>query len=798
MERHTTWIRGALLTVAIWGALIPGTPPAAADWDRWLGPEQNGSVGAAGLFPEGDFGLEVAWQRPLGVSYSGIVVVGDRAVTMFGDGETDWLIAVDAATGEEVWRYEIAPMYAPHDGSEGGSASTPVVDADLVYGLGAAGRLFAVGLEDGREAWSHDIVEVLGARAPSYGFSTTPLVVGDLLFLQSGGTEGRSLAAFDKKTGELRWSTGDDPVGYQSPVLATLAGREQIVAVTNTRILGLDPRSGEVLWSHQTAAPEESRDGYSTPLVLGEDRFLLAAQEESKAFRLSRADGAFELEELWTTTELKQSLAAPVQLDGLLYGFSGDFLTCFDPSAGERIWKSRPPGGRGLILVDGHLVVFANDGAVVAIEATPEGYREKARVEVSETGSYTYPSYADGTFFVRNTRDLAAVRVGPAPARPAVAARPEPRNDFERFVRRVEDASDKRLLVDDFMASQRSFPVVEDNRWVHFLYRGEAEDVALAGTMYEYQVEEPLERVEGTDLFYRSEPIEPGMRWEYRFNVDFENPQPDPLNPIRVAGGLGDVSEVAASGQDRPGYLRPYTGPRPGRIDSFVHASEILENEREVHVYLPAGYDGDSRRYPLLVVDDGKDWLANAHLANTLDHLVGSTVAPLLVAFVELPEGTGRVEFGGEKSADHMRMLVEELLPVLDERYRTVAEAGSRAIMGVGAGGLMATWTAIEHRDAFGLAAAHSIYLANPEAPGLTEAVSRGAGGEPPRFWITWNRAEVRRAEWNVDIARDSRRVTEMLEAEGFPVVGREATDSSGWGSWRVRAAEVLQQMFPN
>jgi enterochelin esterase-like enzyme len=118
--------------------------------------------------------------------------------------------------------------------------------------------------------------------------------------------------------------------------------------------------------------------------------------------------------------------------------------------------------------------------------------------------------------------------------------------------------------------------------------------------------------------------------------------------------------------------------------------------------------------------------------------------------------------------------------------------------MGVGAGGLMATWTAIEHRDAFGMVAAHSIYLADPEAPGLTEAVSRGAGGEQPRFWITWNRAEVRRADWNVDIARDSRRVTEMLEAEGFPVVGREATDSSGWGSWRVRAAEVLQQMFPN
>jgi enterochelin esterase family protein len=251
------------------------------------------------------------------------------------------------------------------------------------------------------------------------------------------------------------------------------------------------------------------------------------------------------------------------------------------------------------------------------------------------------------------------------------------------------------------------------------------------------------------------------------------------------------------SGWKRPDHFRPYGGDHPGRIDSFAHASEILGNEREVHVYLPAGYDGGERRFPLLVVNDGKDWLSDAHLANTLDHLIGRSVAPVVVAFVELPQAAARQEFGGDKSADYVRMLAEELVPLLDEKYRTVAEPGSRAIMGVGAGALMATWSAVARPDVFGMAAGCSYYLANPEAPALAEAIAGSSGAEKPRSWIAWNRYEIRRAEWNVDLGRDSRRVAEMLESQGFAVEAREALDSAGWGSWRVRAAEFLKEMFP-
>ena len=789
MSRLMVWV----LFVALFGV----SAPAHAEWVRWLGPNQDGTTLGNDLFPAEGFGLEVAWSRPLGVAYSGIAVADGRAVTLFADGEFDWMTAVDAKTGKELWRYKIDAWYEAHDGSEGGASSAPVIDDGVVFGLGAKGHLFAVRLDDGEEVWSLRIDDELGARPPRYGFATTPLVAGDVLFVEAGGDEGRSLVGLDKRTGKLLWSTGDDQVGYASAVLVTLAGREQIVAVTNREVLGLVPSTGEVLWSHEHGLVPEGEDAYSTAILLGDDRFLLNGQEETKAFRLEPSAGGFEVDELWSSRDLKQSLATPVLYEGHLYGFSGNFLSCVDASTGEKVWKSRPPGGQGLILIDGHLVIFAPDGSVVVAQASPEGYLEEAQVEVSERGSYTYPSFADGLIFVRNTLDFAAISVSAAKAKPSVDEPVVARNEFDRFVQEVENADDKRLLVDDFMISQSSFPVVENDRWVHFLYRGDVEDIAITGSMTEYQVEEPLQRIEGTDLYYRSYAIEPGARWEYRINVDFENLQPDPLNPRRLAGMDGDVSEVVTVGWQEPDYLRPYDGNSTGRIESFTLASEILGNEREVDVYLPSGYDEGSERYPLLVVNNGKDWLANAHLANTLDHLVGSKIAPIIVACVEMPQPASRDEIGGEKSDDFVRMLGDELIPELDGKYRTLAEPGARALMGVTSNALMAIYAAVQRPDVFGMASGFSFYLAQPGGTLLFEAIEGGKGDDKSRFWVLWNKNEISRVEWDVDLARDSRRVAEALETHGYGVVSQEALDSAGWGSWRVRAAEALVMMFP-
>ena len=131
-------------------------PREGADWPVWSGPEGNFTSLGNGVFDGGAFGLERVWSRPLGSAYSGIVVVDGRLTTTFSDGESDYLVALDASTGAEQWRYRISETYKGHDGSDDGPLATPTIDGGVVYGLGAWGGLFAVSLEDGQPA-SHKV-----------------------------------------------------------------------------------------------------------------------------------------------------------------------------------------------------------------------------------------------------------------------------------------------------------------------------------------------------------------------------------------------------------------------------------------------------------------------------------------------------------------------------------------------------------------------------------------------------------------------------------------------------------------
>ncbi len=398
-------------TVIVAAALSISPVALAADWTRWLGPDQNGASPEKDIFGKADPTLSVTWSRPLGKAYSAIAIADGKVVTMFGDGEADWLTAMDASSGEEIWRYRIDDMFPKIGGADGGQLGMPIIDGGVVYGLAAKGQLIAVRLADGKKIWSVRIDKKLGAKQPHFGFTTTPLIVDDLLFVQTGGPDGHSLTGLNKKTGKALWSTGDEPVDYQSPVIVELAGREQIVAATNRSVSGLLAADGTVLWRVEHGLVE--RAGYSTPILLGPDTLPLTARNESAAFRVTKSGDGFSAKQVWRSTNLKQNFAAPVVHGNHIYGYDADFLACVDAASGERVWKTRS-NAAGLVLVDGHLVIFDSDGSVIVAEASPDGYKERTRVKVAEKGGFTYPSFSDGAIFVRNLETIARIDVATA------------------------------------------------------------------------------------------------------------------------------------------------------------------------------------------------------------------------------------------------------------------------------------------------------------------------------------------------------------------------------------------------
>ena len=192
MRKTPGWILVSLMV------LILPAAAAAADpgWPGLRGPDFDGSVRDARLFPGESAGLKVGWKTPLGSGYSSMAVAGGRVVTMFADGERDVVAAFEMESGDELWRYAFAETYPGHDESHDGPISTPVLGGNRVFGLGPWGHLFAVNAENGKAIWTKHLVKDFESPKPHFGFTTSPLLVEDILVVEIGAPEGKAIAGF--------------------------------------------------------------------------------------------------------------------------------------------------------------------------------------------------------------------------------------------------------------------------------------------------------------------------------------------------------------------------------------------------------------------------------------------------------------------------------------------------------------------------------------------------------------------------------------------------------------------------
>ena len=537
----------ALLAGLTASAAMAGTP-----WPGLRGPNHDGSVDAK-LFEGDTASLEVAWKVDLGSGYSSVVVSGPRVVTLFADGDTDYIGAFDTESGKELWRYGFSETYPGHDGSHDGPISTPWVEGDKVYGLGPYGQLFALDVTTGKELWATDLSKDYEAPKPHYGFTSSPVVVGDVLVVQVGGGEGKSVAGFNVADGEMLWTLGDDAINYQSPVAVELAGQLQVLSAGPTTLIGIEPKSGELLWSYEHGGDPSAMGGSSlVPLPAGDDRIFLANKTDASSMvQVKKSGDGFEVSELWSNNTIRSSYVLPVVHDGYVYGISGRILTCVDAATGERKWRSRAPGDGFPTRVGDHLVIITKPGSLHVVDASPEGFNEVASVDLFEDHSWSAVAYADGHLYARSMAHLARIDVqGSAPE---VVAEGDGEGDgsaawiggtaFGAFLAKVDGADDKKAAVDAFLEAQSSFPIIEPSGAVHFVYRGEAEDVGIVGDMIGYRREDPMNRVAGTDLFYYSMMLEPNAAVDYGFLPDFAGePVADPRNEQKGAGLFGEVS----------------------------------------------------------------------------------------------------------------------------------------------------------------------------------------------------------------------------------------------------------------
>lgn len=393
---------------------------SAADWPQFRGPNRDGISKETGLLKSWPAdGPKVLWKVPVGVGFSGITVAGGRLYTMEGRNDDEGAVALDAATGKTVWRVKLDRKYRSGQGD--GPRSTPTVAGDLVYTLTAGGKLFALRAATGKVVWSHDLASEYGARAPQWGVSTSPLVEGNLLLVDVGGSAGKSVMAFDLRTGKVAWSSQNDQAGYSAPIAFTVGGVRQALFFTGTSIASLSPADGRLFWrkSWQTDYDVNA----ATPIFIPPDKVFVSSGYDTGAalLRMKAGGGKVAVEEVWKSKKMKNQFSSSVLWQGHIYGFDNETFKCIEAATGAEKWKERGLGHGALILADGHLFVLSERGKLVLVEATPEGYNEKASADVLSGKCWTAPTLANGKLYVRNEETMLALDVA---GRPAAAARP--------------------------------------------------------------------------------------------------------------------------------------------------------------------------------------------------------------------------------------------------------------------------------------------------------------------------------------------------------------------------------------
>ncbi len=386
--------------------------PNEWDFPQFLGPERNGKVPTPPLSRDWkEQAPRLIWKRPIGGGWSGFAIVGDYAFTQEQRGDNELVTCYELESGEPVWTHQDVERFFSVVGGDGPRA-TPTVADGRVYAMGAKGLLSCLDARTGAVLWQQSTRTIGASDVPTWGQAGSPLLVDNVVIVRGGGGQGPSILAFDRDHGESVWTGGAQGTvtdSYSSPLLCTLAGRQQVLVLDDQGVAAYAPLSGETLWEFEfgTESPKIPQ-----PVPLPGDRVLITNGYGTGSVLIhieQSSAGEFSTTEVWPQNgNLKSKFANVIVIGDFAYSLDAGILVCLDLKDGSRRWKRGRFGHGQLLLLNGELLlVQAEDGRVVLIEPSSEGLNELGSFEALENKIWNPPAISGNRLLVRNDRDAA-------------------------------------------------------------------------------------------------------------------------------------------------------------------------------------------------------------------------------------------------------------------------------------------------------------------------------------------------------------------------------------------------------
>jgi len=419
--------RTAALTalLALCGPL--GTFGGEADWPSWRGANGQGSRGP-GLYPERWSAESPAWKVELPGKGTSTPIVWDNRIFLTSPSEgQDAVLAFDLA-GKKLWETRLGPLSDPKHRSLASSCNaSPVTDGESVYVYFRSGHLAALD-RDGTVLWKINLTEQFGAEKLFWDSGTSPVVSGDVVLL-SRLHDGESwLAAFDRKTGKLRWkqarnfsAPAENNNGYATPVLFDHAGTPAALVWGADRLTAHAVSDGRLLWSAGGFNPAGTAywPAIATPLIL--DNIVIVpvgrddrpGQANLQAIRLGGSGDVSESHKAWQRPDIGVFVSAPVAHEGrvLLLRHRGE-VVCLDSKSGKTIWTGAFPRTAAPYyaspVIAGNLLYAAREDGVVFVARIGDGFEVLSENPMGERIIAT-PTPIPGRLLLRGDKHLFCV-----------------------------------------------------------------------------------------------------------------------------------------------------------------------------------------------------------------------------------------------------------------------------------------------------------------------------------------------------------------------------------------------------
>lgn len=379
------------------------------DWSQFRGPQRDGHVP---LVPKHQPFTELPalrWQRVCGAGHSSIITHDQQVITLEQKGDRECLTARHLSDGSELWEVSETTRWDDMMSGEG-PRSTPTLANGKIYSLFSNGVLACIDPDKGKTMWKTSVIEK-GYDFPEWGISASPLIWKEQVIVNPGGEYG-AVKSYSSQSGELLWQSQLSGRGvYLSPTILTLLGEDHLITAVTGKVVSLDPNNGKTRWEHPWKIFLNNVQ-IVQPIALSDNSFLLAAGygKGAECISLSRAPetGAYLLESLWTSKDLKAKFSNPVLKDGHLYGFSENLLVCLEASTGKLQWRGKKYGYGRILVCGEQLIILGNTGVLSVVDANPENFREVfSGALLSDARCWNGPALVHGYLIARNGEEIA-------------------------------------------------------------------------------------------------------------------------------------------------------------------------------------------------------------------------------------------------------------------------------------------------------------------------------------------------------------------------------------------------------